>query len=254
MMKLLILFLIILLNYKYAFSRNIGETEITTEDGIEVFQEEKYYLLKKNVEIVSDEFELNGDLVKIFFEKDLYDIRELIASNDVNFKSIEYKINGKGETFKFNIQNEEINVTGEKSELFLETTEMFSDGSITVNNLNGTFFIKGSNSKLISDDIFITGFMINGILENENGTREISNLEVHDENILSIITEDTEMFSKKAFYDKEKSIIELFDTVTIKRGGEIITGDYGVLDTSKNSYKVSSKNSNKVKVVISNTK
>jgi lipopolysaccharide export system protein LptA len=125
MIKYVIFFLIIFLNYKYALGRNIGETEITTEDGIEVFQEEKYYLLKKNVEIVSDEFELNGNLVKIYFEKDLYDIQELIASTDVNFKSIEYNIKGKGETFKFNIQNEEINVTGEKSELFLETTKCF---------------------------------------------------------------------------------------------------------------------------------
>jgi lipopolysaccharide export system protein LptA len=254
MMKCIVLFLIIFLNYKYAIGRNVGETEITTDDGIEVFQEEKYYLLKKNVEIVSDEFELNGDLVKIFFEKDLYDIQELIASTGVNFKSNAYNIKGKGETLKFNIQNEEINVTGEKSELFLDTTEMFSDGSITVDNLAGSFSIEGSNSKLISDTIFITGFMINGTLDDKNGTREISNLEVHDENILSIITEDTEMFSKKAFYDKEKSIIELFDSVTIKRGSEIITGDYGILDTNKNSYKVSSNNSNKVKVIISNTK
>ena len=254
MIKLIIFFLIIFVNYKYALGRNIGETEITTDDVIEVFQEEKYYLLKKNVEIVSDEFNLNGDLVKIYFEKDLYDIQELIASTGVIFNSNVYNIKGKGETLKFNIQNEEINVTGEKSELFLETTKMFSDGSITVDNLAGSFSIEGSNSKLISDAIFITGFIINGILVNENGTRAISNLEVHDENILSIITEDTEMFSKKAFYDKEKSIIELFDTVTIKRGGEIITGDYGVLDTSKNSYKVSSNNSNKVKVIISNTK
>ena len=30
---------------------------------------------------------------------------------------------------------------------------MFSDGHITVNNLDGSFFIEGSNSKLISDDI-----------------------------------------------------------------------------------------------------
>ena len=253
-MKYIVLFLIIFLNYKYAIGRNVGETEITTDDGIEVFQEEKYYLLKKNVEIVSDELELNGDLVKIYFEKDLYDIQELIASTGVNFKSNSYNIKGKGETLKFNIQNEEINVTGEKSELFLDTTEMFSDGSITVDNLAGSFSIEGSNSKLISDTIFITGFMINGILVDKNGTREISNLEVHDENILTIITEDTEMFSKKAFYDKEKSIIELFDSVTIKRGGEIITGDYGILDTNKNSYKVSSNKSNKVKVIISNTK
>ena len=96
--------------------------------------------------------------------------------------------------------------------------------------------------------------MINGSLLNKSGSREISNLEVQDENILSIITEDTEMFSKKAFYDSENSIIELFDSVTIKRGNEIITGDYGVLDTYKNAYKVSSKNSNKVKAIISNTK
>ena len=254
MIKYVIFFLIVLLNYKYAFSRNIGETEITTEDGIEVFQEEKYYLLKKNVQIVSDEFELNGNLVKIFFDKDLYDIQELIASTDVNFKSNIYNIKGKGETLKFNIKNEQINVTGKKSELYLETTEMFSDGSITVDNLAGSFSIEGPNSKLVSDTIFITGFLINGIMINENGIKEISNLEVHDENILNIITEDTEMFSKKAFYDKEKSIIELFDNVTIKRGSEIITGDYGVLDTNKNSYKVSSNNSNKVKVIISNTK
>ena len=254
MIKFIIFFLIVLLNHKYAFGRNIGETEITTEDGIEVFQEEKYYLLKKNVEIVSDEFELNSDLVKIFFEKDLYDIQKLIASSDVIFKSNLYNIKGKGDTLKFNIQNEEINVTGKKSELFLETTQMFSDGSITVDNLAGSFSIEGPNSKLFSDTIFITGFIINGILVDNNGTREISNLEVQDENILSIITEDTEMFSKKAFYDREKSIIELFDSVTIKRGGEIITGDYGILDTYKNSYKVSSNNSNKVKVIISNTK
>ena len=43
----LLIFLIVLLSYNYTYSRNSGETEITTEDGIEVFQEEKYYLLKK---------------------------------------------------------------------------------------------------------------------------------------------------------------------------------------------------------------
>ena len=105
MIKSLIVLLIIFLNYKYAIGRNIGETEITTEDGIEVFQEEKYYLLKKNVEIISDEFELNGDLVKIYFEEDLYDIQELVASTDVKFKSNTYNIKGKGDTLKFDIQN-----------------------------------------------------------------------------------------------------------------------------------------------------
>ena len=46
MIKLLI---IILFLSSSILSREVGQTEITTEEGIEVFQKEKYYLLKKNV-------------------------------------------------------------------------------------------------------------------------------------------------------------------------------------------------------------
>ena len=84
MINFIICFFIILLSFNSALTRNIGETEITTDDGIEVFQEEKYYLLKKNVEILSDEFNLNGQTVKVYFEKDLYDIKKLIAKKLVN--------------------------------------------------------------------------------------------------------------------------------------------------------------------------
>ena len=48
-------------------AREIGETEITTEDGIEVYQNEKYYLLKKNVEFESDNFILKAKNVQIKF-------------------------------------------------------------------------------------------------------------------------------------------------------------------------------------------
>ena len=61
------------------------------------------------------------------------------------------------------------------------------------------------------------------------------------------------MYSKKAVYDKKKSIIELFDEVKIYRNNETITGDYGILDTKNNSYKVNSNNSKKVKAIILST-
>ncbi|MDC0192374.1 hypothetical protein OAJ89_03540 [Alphaproteobacteria bacterium] len=61
-----IFFLVIFLSFS-AIGREEGQTEITTEEGIEVFQKEKYYLLKKNVLIESDEFILSADLVKAFF-------------------------------------------------------------------------------------------------------------------------------------------------------------------------------------------
>jgi len=252
MIKLIIFFFIIFY-FNSAISRDAGETEITTEDGIEVFQEEKYYLLKKNVEIFSDDLELKGQLVKIFFDKDLYDIRELVASENVEFISELYNLNGKGNNVRFNIKDQKIFINGNNSELYLETTEMLSDGKIVVNNLNSTFLIDGPNSKLVSDNIYITGSKIDGTFEIINNKRDIANLNVEDKNKLNIKTDDIEMFSKKAVYDKKKSTIELFDNVLIKRGNEIISGDYGIINTTKNSYKVSSNNSKKVKAIIAGT-
>ena len=49
-------------------ARDLGETEITAEEGIEVFQDEKYYHLKKNVKIDSDNFILTSDDIKIFLK------------------------------------------------------------------------------------------------------------------------------------------------------------------------------------------
>ena len=74
MIKLLIIFCFFttILN-----ARDVGQTEITTEEGIEVYQKEKYYLLKVNVEIKSDNFNLTADHVKAFFDKDLYDITNI---------------------------------------------------------------------------------------------------------------------------------------------------------------------------------
>ena len=83
--------------------------------------------------------------------------------------------------------------------------------------------------------------------------RDIKNLFVEDNKKLNIKTDDIIMTSKKAIYNKKTSIIELFEEVEINRGNEIITGDYGTLDTQKKSYKVSSNNSKKVKAIIINS-
>ena len=252
-MKLIFILIIVFLLPLNTFARNKGETEITTEDGIEVYQNEKFYLLKKNVKIDSDNFTLYGDTIKIFFDKDLYDIRELVASENVEFISELYNLNGKGNNVRFNIKDQKIFINGNNSELYLETTEMLSDGKIIVDNLNSTFLIDGPNSKLVSDNIYITGSKIDGTFETINNKRDIANLNVEDKNKLNIKTDDIEMFSKKAVYDKKISTIELFDNVIIKRGNEIISGDYGIINTTKNSYKVSSNNSKKVKAIIAGT-
>ena len=231
-------------------ARGEGETEITTEEGIEVFQNEKYYLLKKNVKIESDNFTLFADDVKINFDKNLYDITELNAKGNVDFQSLEYKMKGIGEFLKFEVKIEKLKLMGVGSELITQEIEMYSDGSIEVSNLSGNFILEGSNSKLVGENILIKGKSINGIFSDVSNRKEITLLKVVDENKSYIKNNEIEMYAKKINYNNETSIIELIDDVSIIRNEEKITGDYGTLDTTNNSYKIKSTNQNKVKVII----
>ena len=71
--------------------------------------------------------------------------------------------------------------------------------------------------------------------------------------IAYVRNKDTDMYANIVKYSKDTSLIELENNVKIIRDGETITGDYGTLDTDTNSYKVKSKDSKKVKVIIIET-
>ncbi len=251
-MKIFLKIIIITLLCLSTNAREKGETEITTDDGIEVYQDEKYYLLKENVVIESDNFVLSADNVKINFENNLHDITYLKAKGNVKFNSDEFRIKGSGENLGLEIKVEKIEVQGINSKLITEDIEMFSDGFIKVNNLNGKFSLKGENSKLINQNVLIIGESIDGLFSNNKDTKEISILNVEDEKISYVKNNDSEMYAKKINFNNEKSIIELKDNVTIIRNGEKVTGDYGTLDTKNNSYKIKSYDSTKVKVIIQN--
>ena len=252
MKNLFILIFLILSIPDKVISRDIGQTEITTEDGIEVFQVEKYYLLKKNVNIVSDNFELSADQVKAYFETDLYDIVKIESEGNVKLISSSGLI-ATGEKINFSTKSEDIIVLGINSSLIYNEIDMFSNERIQVNNLNGEFNIKGKNSILKTKNIQIYGSLIDGKYIKFNETNEIETLYVEDENQSNIITDTSNMFAKKAIYDKKENIIELFENVKIIRGGEIITGDYAEMDTLNEAYKIKSKNNQKVKALISST-
>ncbi len=248
----LILFIIIIFISNFSNARQSGETEIIAEDGIEVFQNEKYYLLKKNVKIESDDFVLSGNIVKIFFDKDLYDITKIDAIGLVSLNSSTYNMKAKGENIMFIVNSEEILISGNNSELIINNTEMYSDGKINVNNLNGVFFVAGSNSSIESEDILIKGEKIDGIFKTKGTNKDIISLIVFDENIAYTKSDNIEMFANKIEYDENSSIIKLQNNVKIVSGGETITGDYGTIDRKTNSYKIKSNDSKKVKVIISN--
>ena len=251
-MKFIIKFFVIFLVTYNSVARETGQTEITAEDGIEVFQEEKYYLLKKNVRIESDNFNLFGDNIKIYFEKDLYDITKIDAKGNVKLISNTNNVEADGNELKFYTNEEEIFLSGIGSTLITNGTTMISDGYINVKNLLGEFVLNGANSKLETQDILIEGSFIEGFFRPESNINEILKIEVKDEKLAYVKSEDTEMYANIIKYNKETSLIELSQNVKIIDEGEIITGDYGQINTQTNSYKMNSNDSKKVKVVISN--
>tara|TARA_B100001123_G_C15286204_1_gene1015713 strand:+ start:602 stop:1360 length:759 start_codon:yes stop_codon:yes gene_type:complete len=234
-------------------ARELGQTEITAEEGMEVYQNEKYYLLKKNVEIDSDNFILTAQQVKAYFNKDLYDITKIYSKGNVVFES-ENGLKVLGNEINHNIIDEIIKVTGKNS--FLQNNEftMISDGLININNIAGEFKLNGSNSKLTTKEIIITGDDIRGKYINIDGENVVEKLFVDDETQININTETSNMFAKKAIYNKQENIIELFENVIIIRNNENITGDYAKMNTLNESFFVkTNKKSKRVKALLENT-
>jgi len=246
-MKKLLIILCLFTNLVAA--RDIGQTEITTEEGIEVYQKDKYYLLKKNVEIQSDDFSLKAQKVKAFFEKDLYDIVDIHSEGDVVLISSK-GVEAKGKKIDFNIKNEDIYIEGENSFLNNQDFEMKSNQSIKVNNLTGKFKLIGLNSQITTSDTIIIGSIIDGIYINVNGENVVQTLHAEDKTQVNIKTKTLNMFSKKADFDRENDIIELFENVKIFREEELITGDYARINTVDESYYVTSNTTKKVKVLL----
>ena len=235
-----------------AMGRKSGQIEITTDDGIEVFNKEKYYLLKTNVKIISDEFELSADLVKAYFNKDLYDIIRISSDGNVMLNSSK-GIEASGEKIDFDIINEDLQIFGKNSILINNELNMISDREIKVNNTKGDFIINGPNSRLKSNKIDISGYLIKGKFTQVEKTNEVELLDVQDKTQINIKTETLDMYALRAKYDRKNNIIELFGNVRILRDNESISGNYAKINTLTESYKVTSKKSEKVKVLLNKT-
>ena len=251
-MKFVVNFLLIILITCNVYARELGQTEITAEDGIEVYQDEKYYLLKKNVKIESDDLNLIGDTIKIYFDEDLYDIKKIDANGNVSIISKTNDINANGTKVVFYTNKEEIFIDGLGSKLITKNITMISDGLINVKNLAGEFILNGTNSKITTENITIEGNLIEGFFNSESNLNDIKNIKVTDEKLAYVKSNDTEMYANLIKYNKETSLIELEDNVKIIDGSETITGDYAEINTETNSYKINSNNSKSVKVIISN--
>lgn len=229
-----------------------NQTEITTDEGIEVFQNEKFYLLKGNVKIKSNQFILNADIVKAFFNNDLYDIQKIECEGSVYFKS-NNGAEAKGNKLNYDTIKKTIKVFGINSSIANSELILKSNESIYIDNITGKFNLIGKLSELETKELKVIGEKIEGNYQNNNGINEIINLKVYDNEQANIISDKINMFSKKAIYEKKNNFIELFNNVKIIRNKDVIIGDYAKINTLDNSYKITSDNESKVKIILNNS-
>ena len=93
-------------------------------------------------------------------------------------------------------------------------------------------------------------YLIKGKFSQIENINEVELLYVEDKTQINIKTETLDMYALSANYDKKINIIELFDNVKIIRDNESILGDYAKINTLTESYKVTSKESGKVKALL----
>ena len=90
-MKIFLIILnIIFINLKLSAEENLNyDTEITTDSGITLYQNEKYYELIDNVKIKSQNFNLKAENVIAYYKDDLYDLVKIIAKKNAEIDTLD---------------------------------------------------------------------------------------------------------------------------------------------------------------------
>ena len=215
---LLLLFLIDSISTGLRSNENNNySTKITTDGGITLYQNDKYYELVDNVIINSTNFDLNADNVIAYYKVDLYDLIKIIATGKAKIKTSDGAI-----------------ISGDKIIYEIE---------------NGNFKIEG-NGLFKNDKLTVKSKDIKGEIEEINNKKYIKNVEAKDDKKVYIQNQDMESYSKSAVYSKSNDLLELFDEVKIMKGKEITTGDYATINIKTNDYSIKSIN-NKVQLLLS---
>ena len=193
-----------------------NKTTITTDGGIEVFQEKQYYYLTKNVNIYSEDFDLKADNVTAYYDKDFYDLVKIIAVGNTKIVMNDGSIIS-GNKIIYKIKSEEFSIKG-----------------------NGIF-----NNKRLK----VEGEHIDGVFIKINNETLVKNVTAKDPKKVFIQNKEMKFYSKSATYTKENETLELFDDVKIIKNSEITTGDYANINMLTNDYSIKSID-NKVKLLI----
>ena len=230
--KFVIFFINILFFSFFAFAETakFDQTIITTDGGIEVFQNEKYYNLVNNVDIKSKNFDLKADNVRAYYGKDYYDLTKIIATGSAYILTSENSVI-RGDKIIYEIENE-------------------------------NFFIEG-NGSFVDAELTVTGEEIKGNFIKINDEKFVENVKAIDTNFVFIKNKEMKSYSKSAIYVKGTETLELFNNVKIIKGSEVTTGDYAKINMETNNYSIRSKdnaiiidgylikkNDNKVKLLI----
>ena len=213
--KIILFNILILYSNNYLYGKN--PTTITTDGGIKIFQNEKYYDLRDNVFIESKNFKLNSDNVLAYYDKDFYDITKIIATGNTKLVTKDGAVI-MGEKVIYDIIKEEFSITG-----------------------NGSF----KNERLTVIATEIDGSFIK--VDDEN---QIKNVFARDDETVFINNNEMKSYSKSAIYAKKNEVLELFDDVKIIKNQEVTTGDYANINMINNNYTIKSKKGKKVKLLI----
>ena len=144
---LLLLFLINSISISLGANENNNySTEITTDGGITLYQNDKYYELVDNVIINSTNFDLSADNVIAYYKVDLYDLIKIIATGKAKIKTSDDAIIS-GDKIIYEIENGNFKIEGNGLFKNDKLTVKSRDIKGEIEEINNKKYIKKCRSK-----------------------------------------------------------------------------------------------------------
>ena len=221
------------------------ERKVESDESLEWFEKEKYYLAKGNVILTKDGLRLNASKVRDNYQEDNGEnvLKIIIANGDVVLTK--GKIKATGEFMRYNVKDKIAFISGNFQTFtspsgYIESTKklIFNDNTNKAQAIGKVKIILKNNTKIFADRVNadFTG-------KAKSLQKAIAKGNVMIENYI----DGKKSLADIGIYDSNKEIIELKGNVKIINKGSVIMGSQGINNIKTGISKITGNTKQRVK-------
>ena len=245
--KNIILYLLILINFKFALAnQNLNQFKVEADNSIEYFEKQKIYVASGNAKASKGKFSINAQKITAFMSKTKSSsLTHIEANGDVII--INNNTIAKSGNAQYDFKKKFIILKGNNQSVVSKKFRLLSKKFISFNDIDKIAKSEGDVKLFLSGPISISSKKINAKFDKTNNIL----ISAYAQGKVKIETKSETITSNSAKYDNKSNVISLNGNVIIKRDTSVLTGEKGYMNLKTRKSKIESSKSNRVKGIFS---